>query len=406
MFRQAWTRISHPSFNTKLKRRVAIVGIVTTTGALVSYKTRQWRNQHLQELPEWQTLSRTPQHTNRTVQELTRTMERAKLMGKVQDGVSRELEDIRAWHTENGYKGGLVLRELNIPIFTSSTDNNDDDNDDNDSTITDQHHAEFEFLDAMALARRECYYLYYEVKGNGEIKQEIFCRGTTLSVDVLTCLSFWSKYDDDLQCRVHLGFGNHAQHLLKDILPLLAPPLDKRATIEISGHSLGGAVAFLLAIKLKLLGYNVVKLTTVGAPRFVYQDARPRLLKLLPKDTLRIECDLDIVPFLPPFASHLGDKLWMVHNDDEKDDEHDNCSVCFVPFPDFPWTESVWINFRFFPVLTQFAKHHRVRSYINELLKYTGGEKEEAEIEVQAETVSTVSGDGRATSTSTVDTNE
>jgi len=351
MFRQAWTRLFRQ--NPKRTRRVVLFTTAAATGVAVSYKTRQWRHHHLEELASWQELYKSPQHKNRTTDSITTTMKRAKLMGSVRMGVSQELENIRKWHTDHGYKGGLVLRELNTPIFVHHEDD-------------EIHHEvhDFDSLDAMALARRECYYLYYELKGNGEIRQEIFCRGTTLGVDILTCLQFWWKYDDDLQCLVHRGFANHAQHLLKDILPLLAPPSDKRATIEVSGHSLGGAVAFLLAMKLKLLGYNVVKLTTVGAPRFCNANSVKRLSKLLPPDTLRIEDDLDIVPFLPPFASHLGDKLWLVHDDS---------SCRYVPFPQFPWTESVWINFCFYNVLTSFSKHHRVLNYVNELLRSTNG---------------------------------
>lgn len=370
MFRQATTRLfsrqrnaTNASSNTTIKRTrraVLLVG-AATTGAVVSYKTRTWRNQHIQELPDWQELLKSPHHKNRNIDELTTTMKRSKLMGTIKQGVSQELEDIRKWHVDHGYKGGLVLRELNTPIFSHHHDDDDEDT------------PEFEFLDSMALARRECYYLYYEVKGNGQITQQIFCRGTTLGVDILTCLSFLYKYDPDLQCNIHRGFLNHANHLLRDVLPLLAPPSDKRATIEISGHSLGGAVAFLLAMKLRLKGYNVVKLTTIGAPRFCSPRNAARLSQLLPLDTLRIEDDLDVVPFLPPFASHLGDKLWMVHTGGRKnnDDKQQDAWAKFVSYPQFPWTESVWTNFRLYEVLSSFSKHHRVLNYAAELLQLT-----------------------------------
>ena len=325
-------------------RRAVLLGTAVTATAMVSYKTRKWRSDHVKDLPSGQELYQIPAHQGRSTDSITTTLKRAMLMGRKRAGVSQELDDIRKWHVEHGYKGGLVLRELNTPLHYS---NNEE---------------PFELMDAMALARRECYYLYYELKGNGEIRQEIFCRGTTLGVDILTCLQFWWKYDEDLECNIHGGFLNHANHLLRDVLPLLAPPYDKRATIELSGHSLGGAVAFLLAIKLKLLGYNVVKLTTVGAPRFCHSSSAPRLSKLLPPDTLRIEDDLDIVTYLPPFASsHLGDKLWLVH-----DDKTFSCR--FVPFPEFPWTESVWINFKCHEVLSAFAKNHRVKNYIESLV--------------------------------------
>lgn len=304
-----------------------------------------WRKHHMEELP---LASETILRTQRNPHDLVQTMTRAKLMGS-QTSVAQELDDIRKWHIEHGYKGGLVLRELNKPLFWTSFSSNKDD-----SETT----PEFDYEDPTALARRECYYLYYEVKGDGQVRQQIFCRGTTLQVDILTCLQFWWVYDDDLNARVHRGFRNHANHVLRDVLPLLAPPSDKRATIEVCGHSLGGAVAFLLATKLKLLGYNVVKLTTVAAPRFCNASSVHVLKTLIPKDTLRIEDDVDMVPFLPPFGHSLGDKLWLV----------DKGPARFVPYS-VAWTDSFLVNFRIGKVLSSFYQHHRVGSYIRQLEK-------------------------------------
>jgi hypothetical protein len=158
-------------------------------------------------------------------------------------------------------------------------------------------------LDPWRLARRECYYLYYEITGTGEIKQHIFCRGTTIAVDILTCLSFWMTYDEELDCRVHLGFRNQAERILQDI----QPASDQRSTIEVSGHSLGGAVAYIVAAKLQKRGYRVTRVTSVGAPRFCATPKGAKLLELtLPKDTLRIENDTDLVPFLPLFGQVIA----------------------------------------------------------------------------------------------------
>jgi hypothetical protein len=313
----------------------------STTCVAVSVGTRQWRQRHIEELPLASEALFNDSKRKTSVEELVCTMTRAKLMG-TKKSVNHELQDIRKWHVEHGYKGGLVLRELQKPVFGSTQEDT----------------PEFEFMDAMALARRECYYIYYEIKGDGEIRQQIFCRGTTLGVDILTCLQFWWVYDEDLGCRVHRGFRNHANHLLRDILPLLLS--DKRATIEISGHSLGGAAAFLLAIKLRLLGYNVVKLTTVAAPRFCNASGVPILSRYLPPDTLRIEDDRDIVPFLPPFGRHLGDLVWLV----------DKGPARYVPFsPIYSWTDSAFVNFRMWEVLSSFSKHHRVMSHARRLEK-------------------------------------
>jgi triacylglycerol lipase len=121
-------------------------------------------------------------------------------------------------------------------------------------------------------------------------RQQIFCRGTTLAIDVLSCLSFWMVYDEELGCRVHLGFRNQADRIFKDIQPLLAPTDDKRPTVEVSGHSLGGALTYLIAAKLRKRGYKVVRATSVGAPRLCATAAGASILEsLLPRDNLRIE---------------------------------------------------------------------------------------------------------------------
>ena len=50
------------------------------------------------------------------------------------------------------------------------------------------------------LNTRECYYLYYEMLGNGQVLQQIFCRGTTLRADVGQCLKSVYLFDPELGC--------------------------------------------------------------------------------------------------------------------------------------------------------------------------------------------------------------
>jgi hypothetical protein len=268
--------------------------------------------------------------------------------------VKEELEVIRAWHHQHGFKGGIVLRELTKPLFRWYHVTNED--------MAAEEDAEeaplFDFTDPMRLARRECYYLYYELKDNGQLRQQIFCRGTTLSVDILTCLQSWWVYDEDCSCRVHCGFRNHADRMLHDILPLLAPPTSERATVELTGHSLGGAVAQLLAIKLRKRGYKVISVTSIAAPRYCASDAAATLQPLLPKNTLCIEDDRDIVPLLPPFAAPVvGDKLWLVRDGPAR----------YIPADqraNFPWADSFLWNASCWSLLTNHGRPHRIRDHV------------------------------------------
>lgn len=259
------------------------------------------------------------------------------------------------------------MRDLTLPLFTWGDKDGDEEDGDNNKQHEEHWKLDMKSLDRfiddpMRLARRECYYLYYELEATGRIKQQIFCRGTTLNVDILTCLQSKMVYDEELECRVHKGFRDQADRVLQDVMPLLAYPGERRATVELCGHSLGGAVAGLLSARLKKRGYNVIRVTTIGEPAYVYssQDAS-QLRKLQPKDLLRIENDTDFVPFLPPFGEHVGDKLWLLSKagggqaryvEDNDEDE---------------WTDSFWINFRVPEILLANGVSHRVPSYLERL---------------------------------------
>jgi hypothetical protein len=290
----------------------------------------------------------------RNLQDLIVLTERTGLMGITPGAksVKEELDSIRKWHHEHGYKGGLVLREFTQPLFTDNSE---------EGMVDGVRHLEDLALDPMRLARRECYYLYYEITGNGEIRQQIFCRGTTLFIDILTCFQLWMVHDEELGCRVHLGFRNQADRILEDLQPLLAPSTDKRTTIEVSGHSLGGAVAYIIAAKLKQRGYKVVRVTSVAAPRFCATPASAATIQsLLPNDNLRLEHDTDLVPFLPPFGYHpAGNKLWLLGELD---------ATAYIPASKpIPWVDSVFVNFRSFELLVAFGRPHRMPHYISHL---------------------------------------
>jgi Lipase (class 3) len=338
---------------------------MTTIG--ISIYVRHWRNEKIQEL-EFIDAESCTLHTSRlprSPEELLRVVERAGLMGRPgAKSVKDELEDIRKWHQERGYKGGLVLRELLQPLFQHRVDPPSSTPKDLLSDDMQQSGIALEDLVNPNLARRECYYLYYEITPNGEIKHDIFCRGTTLTIDIWTSLTTWMEYDPDLGCRVHRGFNRQATHILEDVLPLMAPP-SPRTTVRVSGHSLGGAVACLLAAKLKLKGYQVTEVTTVEAPRVcASRESADKLQQLLPTDTLRIENDLDPVPLLPPFGHCVGNKLYLV---DAKG------KAAYLSSRDTlegkSWTDSVFVNARLWEIITSKGRTHRILYILPQLMQ-------------------------------------
>lgn len=162
--------------------------------------------------------------------------------------VLQELDDIRRWHQERGYKGGVVLRELAVPLFRHSTEPSSSSRHSHlpTATITStsssepaqadsnlQHYVTQQQLskrsqkeseptsvnetcgpspavdkNAPGSDARHCYYLYYERKSDGHMLQQVFCRGTTLFDDVITNLKALYVYDEELDCYLHMVSGD------------------------------------------------------------------------------------------------------------------------------------------------------------------------------------------------------
>lgn len=230
---------------TSIVSSLSSLTLLTTLG--YSIYTRKWREGHLVDVPSVNesdfyigsndsynieknhNYSKEGNKLRRDLLVLEKDVARNGLMGKF-DSVKDELEKIRSWHQKHGYRGGIVLRELNLPLYNPKNDEKNIEGGDDVETIP----------PSSSRSQRECYYLYYEIKPNGHTLHQIFCRGTTISEDVYTCLQSRLVYDDELGIHVHSGFRDHANRLVKDVVPLLGPTNTVRSTVEVSGHSLGG----------------------------------------------------------------------------------------------------------------------------------------------------------------------
>lgn len=92
-----------------------------------------------------------------------------------------------------------------------------------------------------------------------------------------------------------------ADAIADDIVHYLPPPSGDGQTttppIKLTGHSLGGAVAVIVAAKLKIRGYRVDKVMTFGAPKATDARGAERLRELL--SVLRVTHERDPVPLMP-----------------------------------------------------------------------------------------------------------
>ena len=138
--------------------------------------------------------------------------------------------------------------------------------------------------------------------------------------------------------------------------------------MEVAGHSLGGAVAMLVAVKLKKRGYRVTNVLSVAGPRVCrgYND-RDILERLLPKQTIRIENDLDIVPYLPPAGVSAGDKLWLVS--DKGQEKIFILPKAWLKDPSNSWAESVLMNLKFCETIWNQSKTHKIATHVTRLKK-------------------------------------
>ncbi len=134
-------------------------------------------------------------------------------------------------------------------------------------------------------------------------------RGTVTSKNVKsdinikkTALSFQSKdgKGTDLPGKTHRGFKEAYDSMRDEIHYLLENTPLKDCKINITGHSLGGALANLCALDLHQSKYGIEKVVTFGAPRvFDEEGAKQYYNSELSDKTLRVVQEGDPVPKIP-----------------------------------------------------------------------------------------------------------
>jgi triacylglycerol lipase len=104
--------------------------------------------------------------------------------------------------------------------------------------------------------------------------QFITVRGTHNNKNLAEDLDITVREDRKVDIPVHAGFDAAARAVFNDLKSHLKPGYKTYVT----GHSLGGAVAAILAIYLIEDGVQVERVVTVGQPRFTTTDGEVRIL--------------------------------------------------------------------------------------------------------------------------------
>ena len=132
--------------------------------------------------------------------------------------------------------------------------------------------------------------------------QWIAFRGTATVSDAQLDADYTQKPDSVLGIYLHSGFAAAANDLLPKILPLLKPGYKT----NVSGHSLGGAIAVVTALYLRKRGY-IPEVYTFGQPKVTNLEGAA-----VEADSLvltRFVDDKDIVALMPPLDWKPGGEL-------------------------------------------------------------------------------------------------
>lgn len=125
--------------------------------------------------------------------------------------------------------------------------------------------------------------------------QTLTVRGTDARPNVWQDVETALVPDSLLGIPLDRGFKKDATAIFEDATPYLRKDLRLRLT----GHSLGGAVAAILAQYYAREGYRVERLVTFGQPRITTEPPPKGVLSV----STRVVNDLDVVPMVPPYTA-------------------------------------------------------------------------------------------------------
>jgi len=134
---------------------------------------------------------------------------------------------------------------------------------------------------------------YFLATNESTRTQVISVRGTANTENAMVNISVKLRLDKATGIYFHEGFRAAANRVYAELKSLLNPDYKIRTT----GHSLGGAVALILAMYLDLDQFNIDQVTTFGQPK-VTNIAGATRLNLI--NIVRVVMPLDPVPLIPP----------------------------------------------------------------------------------------------------------
>lgn len=160
---------------------------------------------------------------------------------------------------------------------------------------------------------------YFLLSNEQQRTQIIAVRGTANVENALLDVDLKLVMDKHTGVRLHKGFSQAAEAIYNEIKPLLKT--DYR--ISTTGHSLGGAVAVILAMRMDIDGFKVDQVVSFGQPKLTNISGAQKFQHL---NISRVVTPKDMVPLVPPFDPldvknldiywHLGKEILLLKNQD------------------------------------------------------------------------------------------
>lgn len=124
--------------------------------------------------------------------------------------------------------------------------------------------------------------------------QTLSIRGTAVRENVWEDIETTLSPDSILGIPLHSGFQRDAKAIYEDA----TPHLRKDFGLRITGHSLGGAAAAILADYYEQEGYDIERVVTFGQPKYTSKQPSKRVVSV----STRVVNELDVVPMVPAFT--------------------------------------------------------------------------------------------------------
>ena len=145
----------------------------------------------------------------------------------------------------------------------------------------------------------------------------IVIRGTSNFKNAMQDMKFDKDKSTRLGCKVHSGFHKAAELIFDD---LASKMLDEKYTINVTGHSLGGAEALIVGAYCDQAKMNLAKIITFGQPKAFDRDGMAKWGHL---PLTRVVNETDIVPLVPPVEMmymfkryvHFGELIKLCNNE-------------------------------------------------------------------------------------------